>query len=152
MESDSEAASGLLRIAKTPSPRPAQIPGAKRARGPDKSPAQEDANNNKFAKPDKNWGSVSTETGGEFHPGSSSSNINKSISKRAQGKAPARASSSLGGRGRNNKTGIMGAKVTAARKGALIPTSPKGKAKKSADENKDADAIAVSPSADKHNT
>eukprot|EP00965_Chrysotila_dentata_P182898 6040156-Pleurochrysis_carterae.AAC.1 len=64
MESDSEAASELLRIAKTPSPRPAQIPGAKRARGSEKSPAQEDPNSHKFAKPNKNWGSTSTEGGG----------------------------------------------------------------------------------------
>eukprot|EP00965_Chrysotila_dentata_P101879 3362863-Pleurochrysis_carterae.AAC.1 len=64
MESDSEAASGLLRIAKTPSPRPARIPVAKRARGSEKSPAQEDPNNHKFVKPNKNWGSVSTEGGG----------------------------------------------------------------------------------------
>eukprot|EP00965_Chrysotila_dentata_P241983 6204620-Pleurochrysis_carterae.AAC.1 len=153
MESDSEAANGLLRIAKTPSPRPARNSGAKRARGSEKSPTQEEASSNKLAKPSKNWGSVSTETGGEFHPGSSSKNNNKPISKRVQGKAPARANSSLGGRGRNSNAGIMGAKATAARKGALIPASPKGKAKKkSADADKDEDLTAEAPLADKDTT
>eukprot|EP00965_Chrysotila_dentata_P074704 2468210-Pleurochrysis_carterae.AAC.1 len=130
MESDSEAASGLLRIAKTPSPRPAQMPGAKRARGSEKSPAQEDPNFHKFAKPNKNWGSVSTKAGGDFHPGSSFVNNNKPMSKKAQGKAPAKTSSILGGSSRNAQPGIMGAKAAAARKRALIPASPKGKAKK----------------------
>eukprot|EP00965_Chrysotila_dentata_P184578 6093281-Pleurochrysis_carterae.AAC.1 len=57
MESDSEASNGLLRIAKIPSPRPAKNPGAKRARGSEKSPAQEEVSSNKVAKPSKNWGS-----------------------------------------------------------------------------------------------
>eukprot|EP00965_Chrysotila_dentata_P178821 5905104-Pleurochrysis_carterae.AAC.1 len=44
----------------------------------------------------------------------------------------------------------MGAKATAARKGALTPASPKGKAKKkSADEDQDDDPLAEVPPADK---
>eukprot|EP00965_Chrysotila_dentata_P010005 326191-Pleurochrysis_carterae.AAC.1 len=75
------------------------------------------------------------------------------MSKRAQGKAPARANPHLGGRGRNTNAGIMGAKTTAARKGALIPASPKGKAKKKAtNEDKDEDSIAETPPAEKDNT
>eukprot|EP00965_Chrysotila_dentata_P190650 6174023-Pleurochrysis_carterae.AAC.5 len=129
MESDSEVASGLLRIAKTPSPRSAQIPGAKRARGSEKKKALHKR--------------MQTTTSLQSQERTGEASQPKRVGSFTQGKAPVKMSSNLGGHGRNAHPGVMGAKAAAARKGAMIPASPKGKAKKkSVDEGGDADSNA----------